>query len=275
MLILGVDAAWSEQNPSGLALIRYESGKKPSLVTVARSYEEFLHLGQDGQIRWDISAVGTKPEFGRILEKACSLGNQQVRVVALDLPLSRIPITKRRACDSEVSRIYGRMGAAVHSPSAKYPGPISSLVFQQLSGAGYELLPQKDQRYTGNGLFMEVYPHIAIIEMLRIDYRLPYKVQKRSSYWRNATPRERLQNLISSIERLRTKLVQEIEGVQQIIPKASGIINSPENSISRLKGVEDVLDAVVCAWMGYKQIIGESVGYGDNNGIIWGPAKGK
>jgi len=273
MLILGVDAAWSENNPSGLALIHLEPGKKPSLIAVARSYEEFLSLRRNQQINWESTSKGAKPDFRLILEKATSLGNEQVKVLALDLPLSPAPITMRRTCDSQVSQAYGKMGAAVHSPSAKYPGPISSLVFEQLSDVGYELLLNTSQTCSQKGLFMEVYPHIAIIEMLGLDYRLPYKVQKRSSYWKHATPQERLTSVFESLALLRTGLEKHVNGMDELIPPVYDVVEKSGGLIRVIKSYEDVLDAATCAWMGYKYVIDEVVGYGADDGMIWGPAR--
>lgn len=270
MIILGVDAAWSERNPSGLALLQWEPGEKPSIIAIARSYDEFLNYTLGRDIDWKMCVRGSKPDFRIILEKIYSLTSEKPRVIALDLPLSPYPIIGRRACDNKVSSLYGKMGAAVHSPSADNTA-VSGMVYEQLTVAGYDLLLEANQRCFRSGAFMEVYPHIAIIKMLGLDYRLAYKVQKRSSYWKNYTSEERLENVFNSLELLRDGLNNNIEGVQDIIPPIREIVQKVGSSISLIKSYEDMIDAIVCAWMGYKYVIGTATGYGDDHGVIWGP----
>lgn len=96
-------------------------------------------------------------------------------------------------------------------------------------------------------------------------------MQKRSSYWKNATSEERLENVFNSLELLRDGLNKNIEGVQDIIPPIREIVQKVGSSISLIKSYEDMIDAIVCAWMGYKYVIGTATGYGDDHGVIWGP----
>jgi predicted RNase H-like nuclease len=255
-------------NPSGLALVKWRSGDRPKIVAVARSYEEFLALDETKRIDWNGPTRGSKPDYRLITEKAKALGKDQVRIISLDIPLSPQPITSRRRCDTEVSSRFGRMGAAVHSPSEKCPGPIADLIYSQLVGSGYELLLNDSRRSEEMRGFMEVYPHIAIIRMLDLDYRLPYKVQKRTSYWKNATSNVRLKNIIASLESIKSKLDQHIGGVADFLPA----LDQSRSPVTKIKGYEDVLDAIVCAWMGYKYLTGEANAYGDETGVIWGPA---
>jgi predicted RNase H-like nuclease len=42
-------------------------------------------------------------------------------------------------------------------------------------------------------------------------------------------------------------------------------------SASGLKRYEDALDALVCAWVGAKYLLGEAVAYGDGTAAIWVP----
>jgi predicted RNase H-like nuclease len=40
--VLGIDAAWTEKQPSGIAVLKYNKDSKHELVKLSRSYNEFL-----------------------------------------------------------------------------------------------------------------------------------------------------------------------------------------------------------------------------------------
>lgn len=52
--VLGVDAAWSVTNPSGVALLACPVDGKPELCRVGRSYQEFLKE----EICWEEKPMG-------------------------------------------------------------------------------------------------------------------------------------------------------------------------------------------------------------------------
>jgi len=273
MLILGVDAAWSAGNPSGVALVEWKAGEKPRLLLAARSYEEYCKAEPGQAIEWNVRVTGSIPVFGRILKKTQQEYQRKIEIIALDLPLSPEPMLARRTCDNLVSSLYGKRGAAVHSPTDEQLSRISGKVFDQLTRRGYDLNLTAPAELPQRGLFMEVYPHIAIIELLQLPYRLPYKVHKRSTYWKNATAPERLRNICGSLEALRLAIAENMAGVTELLPPISEVIDEAGCAVNVLKGYEDTLDAVVCGWMGYKYACGEAVGYGDHKGMIWGPVR--
>jgi len=43
-------------------------------------------------------------------------------------------------------------------------------------------------------------------------------------------------------------------------------------TLSSLKPVEDMLDALICAWIGIEHLEGSTVGLGDATAAIWVPA---
>jgi predicted RNase H-like nuclease len=160
-----------------------------------------------------------------------------------------------------MSRLYGARKAAVHSPSAARPGPISDGL-----RAGFEALglPVRTQP-PALGL-IEVYPHAALIEFMGEKERLPYKAGKTLTYWPGLSIVERQQKLRAVWLRIVEALETRIAGVSAALP-----IPAPEVRGWRLKAFEDKLDAIVCAAVAVAALNGDAVAHGDAEGAIWVP----
>ena len=101
--VLGIDAAWTAKEPSGVALLEGSPGEW-RCVTVTPSYDSFLALAAGAPIDWTVKAQGAIPEASQLITAAERLlGGVKVAVVTVDMPLATIPITGRRAADSAVS----------------------------------------------------------------------------------------------------------------------------------------------------------------------------
>jgi predicted RNase H-like nuclease len=118
--------------------------------------------------------------------------------------------------------------------------------------------------------FIEVYPHVAIIELFQYQYRFPYKVEKRSRYWPAFSPKKRLRAIVRNLHELRGKLSNEIGNVDEFLPELDPSI---DYKIKFLKSYEDLLDAVVCALVGQRFSEGRAVPFGDDAGVIWVPRR--
>jgi predicted RNase H-like nuclease len=262
LFILGVDAAWTFHNPSGVALLEVNAGAKPQLVHLARSYSEFL---QD-EICWEAPAKITPPQLSKLLEY-CQTHYGDVQVLALDIPLGPQPVRSCREADRAVTRQYGGRGASVHSPTPERPGPVADLLYQQLTEAGFQwtgLKPIDD-----HPSFLEVYPHIAIIELFGYGYRLPYKVQKRNQYFKEDPPEIRYKKSVEKLNELRARILTEVSLSEKInLPDLDA---NQDYSMKYLKGYEDALDSIICALVGYYYSQGEAVALGDEIGTIWAP----
>lgn len=259
--ILGIDAAWTAKGSSGLALMQWDSFRKPRLLKIARSYVEYLaHT-----VSWQEKAMGVPPQLELILDDV----PEMPAVMALDIPLSPRPMTGYREADRQVTRRYGRKGAAVHSPTTERPGKIAEQIFDQLSKAGMKWGGPEARPDDGSAYFLEVYPHVTIIEMLGLNYRLPYKSQKRRQYWKGQTAEEQYRLAVEQLQFLAEGIQQRIENdLYDLLPRLE-----PEVSYRMyfLKAYEDVLDAVVCALSGYFFLQGRCVGLGDESSAIWVP----
>jgi len=269
-VVLGIDAAWTQKNPSGLALVETR-GSAWRMVCAASSYERFLGLAAS-PLEAQGRPLGSSPDPAALLAAAARLCGRAVDLVAVDMPLAYSPICSRRCSDNAVSGAYGGRKCGTHSPSAVRPGVISDLLRQRFAEAGY---PLKTKMSVAPGVIeaisspalIEVYPHPALVELARAPGRLPYKFSKIRSYWRSATPAERRARLIAQWGEIVALLDEKIAGVKSALPPPEPHANGVE-----MKAFEDVLDAIVCAWVGVCALEGRATPYGNEDSAIWIPA---
>lgn len=256
MFILGVDCAWTTKEPSGVVLIKNLQNKKAELIKIGRSYNEFC----SDEIKWQEPVKGAAPDFHALLQY-CSDNGWDVDLLALDIPLSPNLITERRSCDNEVSKAYGAKGAAVHTPSELRPGRLAVEIYKQLEDAGYKWNGDTNEEK----VFIEVYPHASIIELLKLKYRLPYKVQKSKKYWPDASAEQRNNNIIENLSILKSVISEYITNTDKL-PNLNRNIIYPKRF---LKGYEDILDVLICAITGLFYFEGNIKGYGNTDERIW------
>lgn len=277
-LVLGIDAAWTLRNPSGIALVAVATGQIPELIRVARTCEEFTSGRQISGSDWlNLLPSDETLNVSGILDAAKRYTGMQPNVVSLDIPLSPLPIRGRRPADNAVSTRYGSRWAGTHTPSTERFGHVSAALFQQLSDSGYHWMNaigpvQLDgqMRY-----FLETYPHPVIVEMLALEKRLCYKVAKRQKYWPNLMPDERRRSIASELDRLHSALASRIGGFADRVPKACNVLDAaPKSKGTVFKGIEDALDAVLCAFVGCEFLAGHAVAFGDQYSAIWIPHHG-
>jgi predicted RNase H-like nuclease len=253
--VLGIDAAWTHKNPSGLALAE-ETPLGWRLVAACSSYEQFL--------RRDLGTFSSQtPRAVEILDECRNRLGREIDLVAVDMPLSYVPITKRRVSDNEVSIRYGARKCSTHSPNACRPGPISVDFVQGFLKSGY---PLRTGPPVQRGI-IEVYPHPALVELTNEPERLKYKCGRTSSYWPGKTPLERWSLLRTQWDRIIRCLDGLFGGsVSEHLPEMND-----EMTARQKKAFEDAVDAVVCAWVGICALAGMAVAYGDDDSAIWIP----
>ena len=105
--------------------------------------------------------------------------------------------------------------------------------------------------------------------MLKRDYRVPYKVSRSGKYWKDEqlTRHERIERLLEQFQRIKAGLDQHIRSIPDFIPDPCEV-----TSLASLKSVEDMLDGLICAWVGLEHLEGRTVGLGDDTAAIWVPA---
>jgi predicted RNase H-like nuclease len=260
--VLGIDAAWTATQPSGVALaVEAESGWR--LAAVEASYEGFTARA-NGSALSETRPGGSRPNAAELLAAAQTICGRRVDLVAIDMPMSRSPIAGRRPADRLISERYGGMDAATHSPGKDRPGAISDTLRAEFGAEGYALCTAPPAQ----GL-IEVYPHPALIEFLKAERRLEYKAGKTGVYWPALALDERYLNLRAVWARIVAALERRIGGVAERLPRPD-----PQVRGWRLKAYEDKLDAVVCAAVAIACLDGQAAAHGDRDAAIWVPAPG-
>lgn len=259
--LLGIDAAWTLKQPSGVALVAGEPGSW-RLIAAESSYQRFLAGADRGQEAEERPSGGL-PDAAALLSAAKALTGAPVDVVAIDMPLALSPITARRVSDNAVTRAYGARWCGTHSPNATRPGRISDELRAGFEAAGYRL---QTSSFNAPGL-IEVYPHPALVELAREEKRLPYKAANARKYWRDKTPDERRVMLLEQWAKIVRLLEEQIGDVETMLPRLE-----PAQRGWQLKAYEDVLDAVVCAWVAACVMEGRAQYFGDADSSIWIPS---
>jgi predicted RNase H-like nuclease len=249
--VLGIDAAWTLTQPSGVALVQAH-GDGWRVVEVAASYTDYAG-GHSSSPPASAAAL---------LETSDARCGQRPAVVAIDMPLALTPIVARREADNAVSRAYGARHCSTHSPSAIRPGPVSDGLRAGFADLGYSLALSE----ISTPALIEVYPHPALVELTGATKRLPYKAGKLRTYWRDLAPRDRRARLIETWDEILAALDAEISGVRAALP-----LPSADAPSLVLKSFEDQMDAVVCAWVGVCCLDGRARPFGDATAAVWIP----
>ena len=109
---------------------------------------------------------------------------------------------------------------------------------------------------------------MALLALLKRDYRVPYKVSRSGKYWKaeKLTRRERIERLLKQFQEIKDGLNKHISGIPAFIPEPSEV-----STLASLKPVEDMIDGLICAWIGIEHLEGRTVGLGDHTNAIWIP----
>lgn len=259
-IVLGVDAAWTGRETSGIAVVA-DDGAGWILVDAAPSSDSFFMPSGGGAI---IRYRGSIPEVGRIITAVELKTGSKPDLVAVDMPLSGTLNVGRRVSDNVISSLYGARGGRTHSPSALRPGKISDVLRADFDAAGYRL---SVAALTGQDL-IEIYPHPALIELAAAERRLPYKHSKIGKYWRQEVPGVRRQMLLEVWTCIVELLDDRVRGT-----KAALRLPDADARGHQMKAFEDKLDAVVCAWVGACVMDRRATPFGDSVSAIWVPTE--
>ena len=266
--VLGIDAAWTFHQPSGVALVAKSGTDTWRCLCVAPSYGSFVRYGAGHPVDWRRpKGSGESPDVPRLVTAANRILNgNPVTIITVDMPVSRDSITGRREADNAVSRAFGAAGCGTHNPSVQRPGKLGHELTVAFQDAGYLVATTDDNPGTPNRL-LEVYPHPALLRLLTEEYRLAYKAGKSSKYWPGTSIPKRIRNLLDIYRRILAGLAKEITDVNIPLPDAEDC-----RSLSALKSYEDGIDALVCAWVGCRYLAGRATPFGNSAAAIWIPA---
>lgn len=250
-VVLGIDAAWTATQPSGIALFRQRTRKKWECIALAPSYDSFLAAACD----WRIKPAGGPPDCDALIAACERIGGAAPDVIAIDMPLARGPFSSRREADNAISRAYASRGLGVHTPNELRPGPIAETMRLGFARHGY-IVATADTKPGTPRTLIEVFPHAAVIELLGASYRVPYKLSRSAQYWPALDVAARKRKLLRQWSEIRRAIATKIEGITLRMPRAE-------------KRYEDALDALVCAWIGTRYLEGRVRAYGDDFAAVW------
>jgi predicted RNase H-like nuclease len=152
------------------------------------------------------------------------------------------------------------MQASPYTPKPDFPGEYGKHVSDAFNQAGYCLATSA---HAATGALIEVFPLAALAHLL--GERPTYKSARTSKYWREVVDRrERMKRLLAMWGRLGNALGEEIGDLGFALPTNAATFSS-------LKPFEDMLDAVICAWVGACYVQGRAEAYGDDDAAVWVP----
>src|SRR5660397_278415 len=139
--ILGINAAWTASEGSGVTLFRKQETGGWSCCAVAPSYSSFLDLADGHPVQWDapgcFSDAGV--DLNTLLPAAEKIAGARPTVVTVGMPLATSPIERRRKADDDISSAFGAMGCGAHTPNPARPGPLAERMRSASEGTGYGL----------------------------------------------------------------------------------------------------------------------------------------
>ncbi len=240
--LMGWDTAWTPTGTSAWAIAVEEGGE------------------------WRVTALENGAEDPKLLLHRLRgwLDRYSFDLLALDLPLAKTPITGYREADRAATRAWSRFGCPVHSPSPARPGSWGRELQSLLGSHGYQISTQGLQ---GKDV-VEVYPHTVCLEILRLSYRYPYKLQRAGRFWPDLSPAERREKILDQWQLLLNTLGQNLQLPDLNLPKEG-------DPLKDWKRCEDRLDALLCVRAGIQILEGAYVPHGDEDAAIWGPELGR
>ncbi|MDQ3158384.1 MAG: DUF429 domain-containing protein, partial [Actinomycetota bacterium] len=214
MHFVGIDLAWGEKKPSGVAVLDAEG--------------RLLHVS--AQTTDETIAAALKP----YVEGDC--------LVAIDAPLVVVNARGNRPAEAALNRDFARFDAGAHPSNTGKPElagiPRGARLAKTL---GLDMDPASGRRRRA----IEVYPHPATVALFRLGRTLKYKNKPGRSL---SLLRSELLRLMSLIEGLAEADVP-LQVADQVEWRSLLVAAGSAERKSDLRRVEDQVDAVVCAYV--------------------------
>ncbi|MCK6211871.1 DUF429 domain-containing protein [Georgenia sp. EYE_87] len=214
MHYIGIDLAWGEVRPTGLAVL------------------------DDGGRLVHLSAHDTDES---IVAALADLRETPV-LVAVDAPLVVVNPTGNRPCEAALNRDFARFDAGAHPANTGKPEFAETPRGARLAKAlGLDINPASRRPRRA----IEVYPHPATIALFRLGRVLKYKQRPgRTVPQLRAAMLELIAHLEGLADAETPMVVSGHEGWRQLVAQVRGAARKSE-----LRRAEDQIDAVVCAYI--------------------------
>lgn len=212
MYFVGVDLAWGDRNPTGVAAV--DAGGVLRHVAACRTDDEILD------------------ELRPYVAGDC--------VVAFDAPLVVTNATGTRPCESALNRDFRRFDAGAHPAN-------TGLAWFADGGRAARLAAtlglSLDPRGAATRKALEVYPHAASVVLFELSKTLKYKQKVGRDV---DTLRSELLRLMAFVQSLATASPSlQVSGHPEWIRLRTSVHDATRKS--QLRRAEDPVDAVVCA----------------------------
>jgi predicted RNase H-like nuclease/ppGpp synthetase/RelA/SpoT-type nucleotidyltranferase len=214
MHFVGVDLAWGERSPTGVAVLD-DNGR---LVHVSARTD-------------DASIVAALTPY---VEGPC--------LVAVDAPLVVVNETGNRPAEAALNRDFARFDAGAHPANAAKPEFARTPRGARLATLlGLDMDPGS----TAARRVIEVYPHPATVALFRLGRTLKYKNRPGRPLAQLRSELLRLVRLLESLRDASVPLVLDVHQPWQVlVSQVEGAARK-----SDLRRAEDQVDAVVCAYV--------------------------
>jgi len=214
MHFVGVDLAWGQEKPTGLAVLDADG----------RLLHVSAHKDDDG------IGVALAP----YVEGDC--------LVAIDAPLIVRNAAGNRPCEVELNRDFARFDAGAHPSNTNRRELSGTLRGAQLAATfGLDTDPTSRARRRA----IEVYPHPATVALFRLGRTLKYKQKPGRTVAQLRSELQRLMGLLESLERADVPLhTAHHEPWADLVRDVASATRKAD-----LRRVEDQVDAVVCAYV--------------------------
>ncbi|WP_322496245.1 DUF429 domain-containing protein [Chloroflexus sp.] len=218
---IGLDLAWSERNPSGLAVC----AGTPAGARLAQPPSRLVT--NEAIVQAIRTAIGDAPA-----------------ILAIDAPLIVPNETGRREAEAELAAAFRRYDAGPHPANRRllrrYGGVRGEALLAALAVDGFVYVPAIETGMNGR-FIIEVFPHPATVVLFRLPHILRYKARPGREL---AERRRELSRYLSLLRGLPSG-DPPLLGVDRLWSESDLDQLGP----SALKAIEDEADALLCAYI--------------------------
>jgi predicted RNase H-like nuclease len=218
---IGIDLAWSDRNPSGVATL--------------------VGTGQDARL---VEPPQTLRDDAAILAYVLDRAGTGPAIVAVDAPLCVPNAQGRRLADAELSAAFRSYEAGAHPANrcllARDSVVRGEWLVEQLSNHGFEYVAGIAAGTTRR-LVTEVFPHPALVAIFGLSRSLKYKARPGRSLDQRYQEWQRYQQYLGTLATADPSLSGLDDLLAPDVRQLRGL---------RLKAYEDSVDAVFCAYIG-------------------------